>query len=435
VGRLGRRGFAAAPHPCGRVALLVLTSLAAAVALAGCGGKTDSSTLLPQGNRIRGNELTIYVSVPMYGPSAAAGKSVLRAAKLALAGHQRIGRYRIELKGLNDANQRTGQWSAALTTQNAQTAASDAGTIGYLGDFNSGASAVSIPILNRLAIPQVSATSTAVGLTSDGLGSSPGQQPIDYDPTPRLTFARVVPGDLTQADVQVELQKQAGCQSTYVLDDGEYDGSAMSQAFDAVASERDLDVLGKQSYVPGESSYLSVGQTIAQSGADCLLVSAITDTGAAKVVSQIAAADPSIEIFATAGLAESSFVNPAGGGVPYSVDSRLLVTAAAGDPKADFPQANTFWERYRSHYGHGQLVAIDGYEAMDLMLASIRRATDGGKKQAERVKVVKALFSTRRRRSPLGIYSIRRNGDTTLNRYGVYRVERGQLHFWKSMVG
>ena len=101
---------------------------------------------------------------------------------------QRIGRYRIKLKGLNDANPNTGQWSAALTTQNAQTAARDTSTIGYLGDFNSGASAVSIPILNRLAIPQVSATSTAVGLTSDGLGSSPGEQPVDYDPTPRRTF-------------------------------------------------------------------------------------------------------------------------------------------------------------------------------------------------------------------------------------------------------
>lgn len=415
--------------------LLTVTALATATALAGCGAKTDSRTPLPQGNRIHGNQLTIYVSVPKHGPSAAAGKSVLRGAKLALVGQQRIGRYRIRLKGLNDANPRTGQWSAALTAQNAQTAAADGSTIGYLGDFNSGASAVSIPIMNRLAIPQISATSTAVGLTSDGPGSAPGQQPIDYDPTPRMTFARVVPDDLTQADVQVALQKQDGCQTTYVLDDGEYDGSATSQAFDEVASERHLTVIGKQSYVPGESSYLSVGQTIAQSGADCLLVSAITDTGAAKVVTQIAAADPGIEIFATAGLAESSFVDPAKGGVPFSVDSRLMITAAAGDPDAGYPEASTFWKDYRAHYGHGQLVAIDGYEAMDLMLSSIRRATDGGSHQAQRVKVVDALFSTRRRRSPLGVYSIRRNGDTTLNRYGVYEVERGQLRFWKSMVG
>src|SRR6202012_1735868 len=106
-----------------------------------------------------------------------------------------------------------------------------------------------------------------------------------------------------------------------------------------------------------------------------------TDTGAANVVTQIAAADPSIQIFATAGLAESSFVNPAHGGVPYSVDNRLTVTAAAGDPNADYPEAGPFWKQYRAHYGHAQLVAIDGYEAMDLLLASIRSATDGGRQQ------------------------------------------------------
>lgn len=154
--------------------LAAVTALATAAALAGCGGKTDSRTPLPQGNRVKGDELTIYVSVPKFGPSAAAGKSVLHGAELALAGQKQIGPYRIHLKSLNSANPRTGQWSAALTAQNAQTAAAAPHTIGYLGDFNSGASAISIPIMNRLAIPQVSATSTAVGLTSDGPGSSPG---------------------------------------------------------------------------------------------------------------------------------------------------------------------------------------------------------------------------------------------------------------------
>ena len=47
-------------------------------------------------------------------------------------------------------------------------------TIGYVGDLNSGASAISIPPLNRAGIPQVSPTSTAVGLTSSALGSFPG---------------------------------------------------------------------------------------------------------------------------------------------------------------------------------------------------------------------------------------------------------------------
>jgi branched-chain amino acid transport system substrate-binding protein len=353
----GRRGPSSSPRHQRAASALALAAVAA-IALAGCGARSDKPVPLPPGNRVAGENLTIYVSVPMYGPSAAAGKSVLRGARLALEGNRKLGQYRVKLRWLNDANPRTGQWSPALTTRNAQAAAANANTIGYLGEFNSGASAITIPILNKLAIAQVSATSTAVGLTSDGLGSSPGEQPIDYDPTPRRTFARVVPGDLTQADVQVQLQKQAGCTTTYVLDDGEYDGSAMSATFDAVASQRGLTVIGKQSYVPGESSYLSVGQTIAQSGANCLLVSAITDTGAASVVARIAETDRTIKIFATSGLAESSFVTPIEGGVPTLIDHRLTITAAAGNPDAGgYPQAEAFWKQYRARYGHGQLGA------------------------------------------------------------------------------
>jgi ABC-type branched-subunit amino acid transport system substrate-binding protein len=116
-------------------------------------------------------------------------------------------------------------------------------------------------------------------------------------------------------------------------------------------------------------------------------------------------------------------------------DKRITITAAAGDPAAGYPGADAFWKRYRARFGHGEPVAIDGYEATSLLLTSVRQATDGGRDPAQRVKVVQALFSTHRRHSPLGIYSIRHNGDTTLNHYGVYHVSRGRLRFWKSMVG
>ena len=61
------------------------------------------------------------------------------------------------------------------TTANAHAAADDNSTIGYVGEFNSGASAISIPVLNRAGIPQISPTSTAVGLTSGAVGAAPGR--------------------------------------------------------------------------------------------------------------------------------------------------------------------------------------------------------------------------------------------------------------------
>ena len=57
---------------------------------------------------------------------------------------------------LDDASPTTGEWNPGVTATNAKTAAEDTTTIAYLGDYNSGASAVSLPLINASGILQVS---------------------------------------------------------------------------------------------------------------------------------------------------------------------------------------------------------------------------------------------------------------------------------------
>jgi branched-chain amino acid transport system substrate-binding protein len=405
-----------------------------ALALAGC-GHHDAPAAPPAGNRIHGDRLTIYVGGPLTGPSAVSGRAVVEGATLALDHvHARIGRYRIALKSVDDVPPGGLYWSGAATTLAAQTAAANATTIAYIGDFNSGASAVSIPILNRLAIAQVSPYSTAVGLTSNGIGSAPGE-PQAYYPTALQTFARVVPNDYVQAEAQVTLQKGLGCKATYVLSDGEYDGDSAKEAFLQVAQQRHLQVVAQQSYVPNASSYPAIGQTVAADGADCLLISAITGRDATALVTEIAKENPSLRLFATAGLAETSFTDPVDGGVPTKIDRRLYVTAPTGNPSAAGALRSVFTRTYEEHYGTPEPAAIDGYEAMRLTLEAIDRATDQGRHDAERERVVQALLATRHHASPLGRYSLERDGDTSLNTYDVYHVVDGALKYWKTVRG
>jgi branched-chain amino acid transport system substrate-binding protein len=82
-----------------------------------------------------------------------------------------------------------------------------------------------------------------------------------------------------------------------------------------------------------------------------------------------------------------------------------------------------------------QPYAIYGYAAMTLMLRAIDRATDHGRRVADRAKVLRAIFATRDRHSVLGTYSIERNGNTTLGRYGAYRVVGGRLVFLRTFEG
>jgi hypothetical protein len=71
---------------------------------------------------------------------------------------------------------------------------------------------------------------------------------------------------------------------------------------------------------------------------------------------------------------------------------------------------------------------------MSLLLDAIRRVTGFGRGEAGRAAVLAALLHTRDRHSALGTYSVERDGDTTLHRYGVYRVRDGHLVFWKAMA-
>jgi branched-chain amino acid transport system substrate-binding protein len=411
----------------GRVGL-VLAALAAVAGIAGCGGRAPRE-------RIAGRRLTIYASAPLLGGSREDGQAVVNGARLALERvSSRIGRYQIVLRVLDDATIKADLWDPGQTSTNAHLAAADPTTIGYIGELNSGASAVSIPVLNRAGIAQVSPASSAVGLTSSAAGASPGE-PQKYYPTGARTFARLVPNDVIQARVQVKLQRSEGCTKTFVLDDGEVDGLDTATSFEAAAKSAGLHVAGMAPFAAGATDYSALAQGIAASGADCVLISAITDPSVVLVTRQIAAKLPHAQIFGVAGMAESSFTDPSEGGVPLALDPRLVLTVATLDPSAYPPAGRAFLAAYTRRFGDPQPYAIYGYEAMSLMLGAVARATDGGSEPAVRARVVAEIFDTRDRHSVLGTYSIAGDGDTSLQRYGAYHVVDGGLRFWKAVGG
>jgi branched-chain amino acid transport system substrate-binding protein len=404
-------------------------AVAAVLSLPGCGGAAQS------GDRIAGNTLTIYASAPLQGASGVNGRAMINGAMLALAqAHGKVGRYEIRFKPLDDATTQARGWDPGQTTLNARAALQDPTTIGYIGDFNSGASAISIPLLNRFDIAQVSPSSTAVGLTSDAPGAAPGE-PQKYYPTGARTYVRVVPNDSVQAAAQVQLQERVGCKKTFVLDDGRVDGEDTATSFGLAARSAGLEVQAIESFPRGAADYSGLVASVAQSGADCVLITGGTESGAALLTEQLAAAMPKATIFGAAGVAESTYTDPAAGGIPLALDPRVLITVAALPP-SDYPRSGqAFFKAYVRRFGPAEPNAIFGYEAMSLLLHAISRATGGGHRSVRRSNVVKAIFATRNRVSVLGTYSIDTNGDTTLRRYGVYRIVNGQLEFWKALEG
>ena len=130
--------------------------------------------------------------------------------------------------------QNPGTADEAQTAQNARKAVQDETTIFYLGEFNSGGSKVSIPILNKANIPQISPSNTDVGLTTDKPGSEPGE-PDKYYPAQKRTYARVVPADDIQGAALVTTMKEDGCQSVYIFNDKTTYGAGLARNIELAA--------------------------------------------------------------------------------------------------------------------------------------------------------------------------------------------------------
>jgi branched-chain amino acid transport system substrate-binding protein len=375
--------------------------------------------------------LTLYVSVPLDGPSAVSGQAVANGARMALDRiHGQIGRFRIVLKELDDATPSRAEWDPGQTSNDARLVVTDPTTVGYIGDVNSGASAVSIPTLNRFGIPQISPSSTAVGLTSSGPGAAPGE-PYKYYPTGLRTFARIAPSDTVQASVQVQLQTSMGCTRTFVVDDGEVDGEDMATSFDLAARAAGLEVIATQAFAPRATDYRALASSVASTGANCVLVAAINEVGVALLTKQLAAAVPAARIFATAGMAESTFARA----ISPRLASRLLITSPALGAGAYPASGRALLSVYSRRYGAPEPDAILGYAATSLMLSAIVRATDQGRREARRAGVLKAILATRGRHGVLGTYSITPDGDTTLKTFGVWRVRGRRLEAFKALDG
>jgi branched-chain amino acid transport system substrate-binding protein len=378
----------------------------------GGGGSTGSTTL------------TIYSSLPLQGDSRPQSVSVVNGEKLALekAGGK-VGKFTIKYVSLDDATAAAGKWEPGATSANGRKAAQDKSTIAYLGEFNSGASAISIPILNEAGILQVSPSNTAVGLTR-AEGADKGE-PDKYYPSGKRTYGRVVPADHIQAAAQVSYQKDQGCKNLYILNDKEVYGKGLADQVNSIGKEQGLNVLANDGIDPKAANYRAVATTIKGQNADCIFYGGITQNNAVQLWKDLHAANPTAKLFGPDGVAESAFSEKIGS----AAEKMTYITNPTLDPKLYPPSGQEFFTDYKAKYGSDpEPYAIYGYEAMSVALQAIQNAGDKGN---DRQAVIDAFFQIKDRESVLGTYSIDENGDTTLSDYGGNRIEGGKLTFDK----
>src|SRR4051794_39014373 len=152
------------------------------LAVAACGGNDSGGGEKPPGGGAA-KSVTIYSSYPLQGAGRGQSEAAVNGAKLAVQQvHGKVGNITVTYKPLDDSTAQAATWTPEATSANARKAAQDKSTAAYIGEFNSGASAISMPILNEAGVPQGSPANNPGGLTSDGPGAPTGE-PGKYHPT------------------------------------------------------------------------------------------------------------------------------------------------------------------------------------------------------------------------------------------------------------
>ncbi|GAC1436577.1 MAG: branched-chain amino acid ABC transporter substrate-binding protein [Solirubrobacteraceae bacterium] len=386
------------------------------ISIAACGSSSSSSKSSGGG----GNTVDVYSSLPLQGASSAQTTPLVNGIKLALeqAGNK-AGKFTVNYQSLDDSTAQAGKWDPGQVAADARKAAQDPKTVFYIGEFNSGASAISIPILNQAGIAQLSPANTAVGLTTTDPGHQPGE-PTKYYPTGKRNYVRIVPRDTIQGAALLTTMKSDGCTKIAVANDKEVYGQGLATVMGLQKAKFGLDITSNTGIDPTAPNFRSYAQTIKAQGADCFVFSGIVSNGAVQLTKDVAAALPKAKIYGPDGVCTGSYTNPAKKGISADIDPRVKCTVATLDLQA-YPGGKAFLTAYNAKYGgtSPDPYAIYGYEAMKVALDTLAGA---GAKGNDKGGVIAALFATKARSSVLGSYGFDPNGDTTLKSYGVYKV-------------
>jgi branched-chain amino acid transport system substrate-binding protein len=370
--------------------------------------------------KAQGDVVTVYSSLPLNGASRPQAVAIVRGARLALEERGgTAGEHPVRYVSLNDATARAGAWTPERTVQNARRAFSDPSVMGYIGEFNSGASAVSMPLLSEAGIAQISPSNTYVGLTRGGPGAERGE-PEKFYPRVRHYF-RLVTNDRVQAAALATAMRDRGCRRIASVADRELYGAGVGVLTRRHARRLGLRIVVTET-VRWRYPVVRVGR-IARARPDCVAYTGITANGAVPVFIDLGRRLRRARFFGSDGLAEAGFTDPREGGIPRRLARRVVLTVATLAPGAYPPAGRAFFERYAQRYGdpHPDPYAIYGYEAMQLVLDAVSAVG------ADRSAVIRWLRSVTDRPSVLGTYGFDRFGDTTLNSYGLYRIRRGAL--------
>jgi branched-chain amino acid transport system substrate-binding protein len=329
----------------------------------------------------------------------------------------KAGSYKIGYQSCDDSTAQTGGWDTAKCATNAHLYANDKSVIGVLGTFNSGCAKIEVPVLNRAALAMVSPANTNPGLTKKwDVG-----EPQKYYPTGIRNFARVVATDDIQGPADALWSQSLGFKKVYVLNDKQTYGFGVATTYRAAAKKLGIKVVGFQGWDAKASSYEALATAIKASGAQAVFLGGIACNNGAKLMQDIRAVNPKIQLQMPDG-----FSDPGANG---AVGNGAYISVAGEPPKALTGQGATFVKSFGKQIGTTpNPYAAYGAQSMLVMLQAV--ANGGG----QRATTTKSIFGITITNGILGNFTINATGDTNLTPITIYKQAGKNLNPVKTLV-
>ncbi len=426
----------------GVLGFLILLVAVLALAAAGCGGDDDDGgdgggggggavEALPSAScgPIRQGEeepdALIASDFPLQGANRSLTTEMADAIEYMLEQQDwKAGDTALGYQSCDDSTAQAGSWDSAKCSSNGRAYANNASVIGVIGTFNSGCAKLVIPIANRESLAMVSPANTYPGLTEGGPGTEAGE-PDNYYPSGTRNYARVVWNDQFQGAANAQYAEELGLKKIFILNDGETYGLGIATLFSDYAKKLGIQILGNQKWDKKASSYESLASRISSSGADAVFLGGIVCNNGGKLIKDIKAGAPNVQLLGPDGWTPISATIEGAGAAANS----MYIT----QPGVPVDQLKGAGKEFVDGFTEAEGKAPNPYtayaaQAAQVLLAAIEK---GG---TDRAAVSSALFETDVTDGIIGTFQIDENGDTTLGLVSVYQIKNGEETYVKSVT-
>lgn len=351
--------------------------------------------------------IRFYSSWPMIAASEQIGGDSRDSIIMALEDFgNAAGGFALEYEALDDAIASTGSWDAGKEAENANLAVNDPDCMVYIATYNSGAAAISIPILNAIPMAMISPANTYAGLTQAVEGVTEPGEPEKYYPSGTRNYMRNTVADHLQGGAQANWAIEQGYSTAYVLHDNQLYGKGVAAAFQLYYEQLGGEVLGFEGYQPDAPDFQALATSIADAAPAIVMIGAIVNLNPGKVVQDlrsVMSADD-VVILCPDGCFNQPFIDSMGDA------GEGTYATFGGVPPADLEsEVGLDWlNRMKERLGGREpdSYATYAYEAAIIAMQAIDEV-----KAKDRTQILDAMFATANFNGLSGTYSFTETGD------------------------